>query len=66
MHLLHSNISNLFIVCVLSYKIYCAYTPSNGAMALLNNISVFRILCVCMKHSEEEKPYYCVELEEDI
>ena len=27
-------------VCVLSYKIYCAYTPSNGAMALLNKISV--------------------------
>ena len=46
MHLLHSNISNLFTVCVLSYKVYCAYTPSKGAMALLNKISVsvFRIL----------------------
>ena len=48
-HFLHSNISNLFIVsvcvyCVLSYKIYCAYTPSNGDMALLNKVSVFRIL----------------------
>ena len=29
---------------VLSYKVYCAYIPSNGAMALLNKISVFRIL----------------------
>ena len=45
MHLLHSNINNLFTVCVLSYKLYCAYTPSNGAMALLNKISVFRIPC---------------------
>ena len=26
------------------HKVYCAYTPSNGAMALLNKISVFRIL----------------------
>ena len=49
MHLLHSNISNLFTVCVLSYKIYCAYTPSNGAMALLNKISVFRILSLCLR-----------------
>ena len=32
-------------MCVLSYKVYCAYTPSNGAMALfLNNIFVFCIL----------------------
>ena len=30
--------------CALSYKIDCAYTPANGAMALLNKISVFRIL----------------------
>ena len=29
--------------CALSYKSYCAYTPSNGARALLNTISVFRI-----------------------
>ena len=45
-HLLHSNISNWFTVCVycvLSYKIYCAYTSSNGVMALMNKISVFHI-----------------------
>ena len=24
-------------------KVYCAYTPSEGAIALLNKISVFRI-----------------------
>ena len=24
------------VVCVLSYMVYCVYTPSNGAMALLN------------------------------
>ena len=28
-------------VCVLSYKVCCAYTPSNRAMVLLNKISVF-------------------------
>ena len=31
------------VCCVLSCKIYCVYNPSNGAMALLNKISVFRI-----------------------
>ena len=30
--------------CVLSYKIYCAYTPSNGAMALLNKIFVYSLV----------------------
>ena len=29
-YLLHSNISNLFTVCVLSYKIYCVYTLQMG------------------------------------
>jgi len=43
-HLQHSNVSKLNTVCALHYKVYCAYTPSNGAMALLNKISVFRIL----------------------
>jgi len=42
-HLQHSNVSKLITVCALHYKVYCAYTPSNGAMALLNKISVFRI-----------------------
>ena len=32
-HLQHSNVINLFTVCALSYKVYCAYTPSNGVMA---------------------------------
>ena len=40
-HLQHSNVSKLNTVCALHYKVYCAYTPSNGAMALLNKISVF-------------------------
>ena len=57
-HLQHSNVSKLNTVCALHYKFYCAYTPSNGAMALLNKISIFRILslslyiyiyvCVCV------------------
>ena len=40
-HFLHSNISNLFTVCILSYKVYCA--PSNRAMAILNKISIFSL-----------------------
>ena len=38
----HSNVSKLITVCVLSYKVYCAYKVyySDGAMALLNKISV--------------------------
>ena len=39
-HLQHANISNLNTACAL-YYVYCAYTPSSGAMALLNKISVF-------------------------
>ena len=39
-------------ISLLSCKVYCAYTPSNGAMALLNTISVFRIsplwVCLCV------------------
>ena len=35
-HLQHSNVSKLITVYALHCKVYCAYTPSNGAMALLN------------------------------
>ena len=42
-HLQHSKVSNLNAVCALYYKVYCAYSPSNGAMALLNKMSVFHI-----------------------
>ena len=33
----------------LSLKFYCAYTPSNGAMALLNKISVFYTLSLSVQ-----------------
>ena len=54
-HLQHSNVSNLNAVCALYYKVYCAYTLSNGAMALLNKFSVFRIPlpCCCRKRAKD-------------
>ena len=48
-HLQHSNVSKLNTVCALHYKVYCAY--SNGAMALLNKISVFRIFFYTRTHT---------------
>ena len=68
MHFLHSNISNLFTVCVLTYKVYCAYIPSNGAMALLNKISVFHIpvclvcmsVCIIIAGTMRAEPYFMV------
>ena len=50
-HLQHSDVSKLNTVCALHYKVYCAYTPSNGVMAWLNKISLFRILSVSVSLS---------------
>ena len=67
-HFLHSNISNLFTVCILSYKVYCA--PWNGAMAILNKISIFSLSLslslslgrICLNHIFGKKLYCCIHV----
>ena len=53
-------------ISLLSCKVYCAYTPSNGAMALLNTISVFRILSLglslCLCRSLSPPLSFCLSL----
>ena len=48
----------MITVCVLSYMVYCAYTPSNGAMALLNKISV-----LCIQYQVFSVMYLCAGLD---
>ena len=51
------------VYCVLSYKVYYAYSPSNGAMVLLNKISVFRtfrILSLSQGQVEDEFHFICM------